>query len=92
MARPLDTDVVFDAVCEWCRVQVGDVIGKGRSQRLMLARRYIVKILRDNGLTYQGIGDELNRDHSSVIKMMQSQVPGGDLAEIQKFVMEKCNE
>lgn len=91
MARPLDSDVVFDAVCEWFRVQAGDVIGKGQSPRVVTPRKFIARILRDDGWTLSAIGREIHREHSSVFNLLRTPLPGGDMAAVQKFVKEKCD-
>ena len=91
MARPLNADVVFDAVCEWFRVNGGDVIGTGTSPRLVQPRRFIARILRDDGWSLSEIGREIHRNHSSVFNLLRTELPGGDWTAVQKFVKEKCD-
>lgn len=64
-------EAVVARVCEVFKVTMDDIAGPARKQKISDARRVMVYLLRElSGLSLQAIGDLLNRNHSTVLHIL----------------------
>lgn len=53
-------------------IPVSSILSKSRTRELCYARAFIVNIARKYGHTYKALAKEMNRDHSTLVKNMES--------------------
>lgn len=53
-------------------IPVTAILSKSRTRELCYARAFIVNIARKYGHTYKALAKEMNRDHSTLVKNMDS--------------------
>lgn len=91
--RPADPDVIVDAVCEWHRVSVGDLIGVSQTKRLTQPRRMAAIMLKEMcGFSLAEIGQHLSRHHTSVMHMIRHGVDPVQYAECEAYVRNEMKE
>ncbi|MDL1896199.1 chromosomal replication initiator protein DnaA, partial [Anaerolineae bacterium CFX7] len=66
---PLSMDQVLTAVCEYYRVSVEEIKGRGRNKEVVTPRQMAMYLLREaTGASLPQIGEELGgRDHTTVM-------------------------
>lgn len=63
----MDLDTILKAVSESVKISIDAIRGKSRKRELVIARDIFFDLAKDNtSLSYEVIGDFVNRDHSSV--------------------------
>ena len=74
---PIETDIAFSGdvikyVADRFKIKPADIIGKNRSQGFVCARAVVAYALRQRGKSYPWIGRLLNRDHSTIINLVDT--------------------
>lgn len=60
-------EYLIHLVADFYGMEVDEITGAGRNQEQVRARFACAHLMRDTGMSLPSIGDELNRDHSSII-------------------------
>ena len=84
-------DEILDIVCQYFRVSVEDIKGRGRSQQISVPRKVACFVLRNNlPLSYEDIGDFMGlRDHSTImyaVRDVEKKLPSNPM--LQKYLRE----
>lgn len=61
----------IDNIAQTHGYDVGDILGKSKFQKLVVARRECVLMLRGKGYSTTQIGRIMHRDHSTIVHSLQ---------------------
>jgi hypothetical protein len=59
-------------------LKMDDVLGKGRSEPEVACRAVMAHYLRSRGLSFPRIGQMLNRDHTSILHLINTRTENGE--------------
>lgn len=75
--RPTTATIVYE-VARHCGVRVSDLRDPRRFPHRVQARRMAARALRTAGLSLNEIGEAINRDHTTVMHMLETSTPDED--------------